>query len=419
MVSSTSTPREPSRVRMAAALVRSYFGLPAVARREWRLDSLKLARRERDAVQCVDAALDWLCSAQDCSASADGGVARHYSLVSGWAPSYPETTGYIVPTFVECARLLQRSDLRERARRMLDWLVSIQFEDGGFPGGTVGADPHVPVTFNTGQILIGLSAGVREFGGAYRNALLRAADWLEYTQDPDGCWRSHPSPFVAEAGAKVYDVHAAWGLLEAARVEPHSRYADAALANIRWAVRHQEDDGWFRECCLEDPDRPLTHTIGYTLRGLIEAYRFAKEPDLLERSTKTADALLGVMSPSGFLPGRLNRDWRGTVRWSCLTGTVQIAACWFLLYEMTGDSRYREAGVTANAYVRRTMKLYGAPGTHGGVKGCYPTFGDYGRNEYLNWACKFFIDSSLMEFRIGSEQGSWLGNQDHSSSRSA
>ena len=48
----------------------------------------------------VDAAIEWLCAAQDRSKSNDGGVARDYSLLADWASSYPETTGYIIPTFL-------------------------------------------------------------------------------------------------------------------------------------------------------------------------------------------------------------------------------------------------------------------------------------------------------------------------------
>ncbi len=127
-------------------------------------------------------------AAQDCSASKDGGVARDYSLLRGWATSYPETTGYIVPTLLEYARRKHDDAVRERARRMLDWLVSIQLPAGGFQGGRIDSVPVVPVTFNTGQILIGLAAGQSSFG-TYEEPLIRAADWLVATQDEDGCWR--------------------------------------------------------------------------------------------------------------------------------------------------------------------------------------------------------------------------------------
>jgi uncharacterized protein YyaL (SSP411 family) len=294
--------------------------------------------------------------------------------------------------------------LSRRARRMLDWLRAIQLPDGGFQAGTVDARPVVPTTFNTGQILLGLASGVQEFGDQYREPLRRAAEWLVKTQDPDGCWRKHPSPF-ADPGEKAYETHVAWGLMEAARVENSREYGEAALANVRWALQQQQENGWFAKCCLSDPTQPLTHTIGYVLRGIVEAYRFFKETSFLQASRKTADALLSVLRADGFLPGRLDPQWHGTVSWACLTGTVQIAHCWLLLFQETGDTRYREAAFVANRYVRRSMRLEGLPSVRGGIKGSFPVDGLYGTYEYLNWACKFFVDSHMLEQKVrGSTQ---------------
>src|SRR4030095_14992235 len=124
-----------------------------------------------------------------------------------------------------------------RARRMLDWLVSIQFPDGGFQGGMVGQTPRVPVVFNTGQILIGLSSGDR-IDLRYRDPRRKAADWLVAMQDPDGCWRKHPTPFAA-GGEKTYDTHVALGLLRAAKVEPARFYLETALKQVDWALTNQ------------------------------------------------------------------------------------------------------------------------------------------------------------------------------------
>ena len=140
-------------------------------------------------------------------------MARDYSLLRGWNSSYPETTGYIVPTFLDCARRSGDETLRDRARRMLDWLAATQFPEGGIVGGMIDSTPRVPVTFNTGQVLIGLAAGVRELGESYREPMNRAATWLRDTLDADGCWRRYPTPFAA-AGEKAYETHVSWGLFD-------------------------------------------------------------------------------------------------------------------------------------------------------------------------------------------------------------
>jgi hypothetical protein len=197
----------------------------------------------------------------------------------------------------------------------------------------------------------------------------------------------------------------AWGLLEAARLEPHSGYAEAAMANIAWALGNQRPNGWFESCCLSDHSKPLTHTIGYVLRGLIEGYRYSGDPGILRASRLTADALLGVIRSDGYLPGRLDHEWKGAVNWACLTGTVQIALCWFLLFGETGDTRYLEAGRAANRFVRRTVLLDAPPQIRGAVKGSFPIHGEYGHYEYLNWSTKFLIDSCLMELHAASAAG--------------
>jgi hypothetical protein len=274
-------------------------------------------------------------------------VARHFSLISGWGDSYPETTGYIIPTMLKCGRELQRDDLWQRGRRMLDWCVDIQLRTGAFQAGTVSAQPPIPTTFNTGQVVLGLAYGATAFGEAkYRDAMHRAAVWLRDTQDEDGCWRRFPTPF-AQPGEKVYETHVAWALFEAARTNSEAGYGEAGLKQVRWALTKQRENGWFSDCCLDDPVRPLTHTIGYALRGLLEAYRFSGEDVFLEAARRTGLGLLRSLEPNGRLPGRLDARWFGAVRWACLTGTVQIAHCWLMLFEFTEERPFLEAAQKA------------------------------------------------------------------------
>ena len=105
------------------------------------------------------AAIEWLVQAHD--ATPDGGISRGFSLAwhpyfggRGWQPSYPETTGYIIPTLYAAARRLGRPDLAARARRAAHWEIEIQLRTGAVRGGVVG-EPESPAVFNTGQVLLG------------------------------------------------------------------------------------------------------------------------------------------------------------------------------------------------------------------------------------------------------------------------
>lgn len=388
--------------------LRAYLKLEPAARAAARADRGGPPAADPGIDRVVREGLAWIGRAQDASASADGGVARHWSYRTGWSTSYPETTGYIVPTMLECAAALGDAELRARGRRMLDWLVAIQMPDGGFQGGMIGQTPVVSVTFNTGQILMGLAAGVRELGEAYRPAMDRAARFLVDSLDPDGCWRRHPTPF-AQPGEKAYETHVSWGLLEAARASEgaaRDAYADAALRQVAWALTKQQPNGWFASNDLEDPAAPLTHTIGYVLRGVVEAWRYARDvghPEaagLLAAARRTADGLLPQVGADGFLPGRLDRDWQGTVRWACLTGSVQIAHSLLLLFQETGEARYRDAAYRLNAYVRRTVLLDAPPSERGAVKGSFPVSGGYCTYQFPNWATKFSIDAQRLEQQV-------------------
>ncbi len=384
-------------VRAALRQVFSDLTLPRAAKMMKARDLEGLPSSAPGCAETIAAGLQWLKRAQDFSASQDGGFARDFSLVTGWAASYPETSGYIVPTLIAEADIGHDPDLRIRARRCLDWLVAIQFPEGGFQGGRIDQTPRVPVTFNTGQILLGLAAGAAHLDREkYLDPMRRAAIWLRDSQDTDGCWRKHPTPFSGP-GEKAYETHVSWGLFEAARVAPDEGFGEAGLKQVRWALTKQRANGWFDSNCLEEPEAPLTHTIGYVLRGIVEGHLWSKEPTLLEAALRTTDGLLPTIGADGHLPGRLDSDWRGAVDWVCLTGSTQIAHSFFILARLAGRADLAEKGKALNAYVRRTVALTGDADTIGGVKGSFPVHGEYGRFQYLNWACKFLIDSCREE----------------------
>ena len=111
-----------------------YLGLPTmkpiVTFSRVTYQDCRATRRLGSSSEChLLAAEAWLRRAQD--ANTDGGVSYGYSLLAGWRPSYPETSGYIATTFFRLARERDPS-YAERARRILRWLLSVQNADGSF-----------------------------------------------------------------------------------------------------------------------------------------------------------------------------------------------------------------------------------------------------------------------------------------------
>src|SRR5580692_4025207 len=94
--------------------------MPPYARAFVEQDARGILGEDRGAAACIQQTRDWLLRAQTNSATNDGGVARHFSLIDGWGASYPETTGYIVPTFIDEARVSGDQRLLVSAKRMLD-----------------------------------------------------------------------------------------------------------------------------------------------------------------------------------------------------------------------------------------------------------------------------------------------------------
>ncbi len=360
----------------------------------------------RDPQDHLRETMQWLCRAQD--ATGDGGVSRSYTLRymrahrrKGWLASYPETTGYIIPTFLAYASLTGDAGYRERAIRMARWESDVQMESGAVQGGVIGFPP-TPAIFNTGQVLFGWAAAHRETGDErFLHSAMRAADFLVEAQDADGAWRRHGSRY-ARGGVNVYDARSAWGLLEGYRATAKPEHRSAVVRNLDFVLTRQQPNGWYPDCCLDDNERPLLHTIAYTMEGLLESGVILGEPRYVDAARKAADALLALQRPDGSLAGRFDRDWRPAVTWSCLTGDAQTAIVWFRLAEVTGERRYADAAGRMTRYLGSTQNTTSSnPGVRGGIAGSQPIWQEYGAYEYLNWAAKFYADALMLELRAG------------------
>jgi hypothetical protein len=346
------------------------------------------------------AAMDWLCRAQD--VTADGGVAARYRLSIGWSASYPETTGYIIPTFFDYADLTHDETFRRRALRMADWLLSVQFKSGAFPAHDTSAERE-PRVFNTGQVMRGLWRTYQETGNEiYLEACRRAGDWLVAVQDADGAWRK----WEYHQRAHTYHTEVAWPLLRLFAVTSCARYREAAMKNLDWALSCQQPNGWFAQCGFKDDAAPYLHTIAYTINGLLESGALLQPESphqnvYVQAALLTSEALLHRYEIRRFMAGQFDRHWKGTVHYNCLTGNVQTTINWLRLYEFTQDARFLNGALKLNDFVKSTQDLQsGHPGILGGIKGSHPIWGRYIHYSYPNWAAKYFADAMIIEDRI-------------------
>lgn len=343
----------------------------------------------------LHATIDWLCRAQDIrnGRSDAGGVSAGWSFEDGWLPSYPETSGYIIETFLAAAEVLERPDLKERAGRILDWELSLQNPDGSFPG-HFGEPGSRPVIFNTGQIIHGLVEGYRRLGREEcLEAAVRAGRWMATQQDEDGCWRRS----VHNGIPHTYNTRAAWGLLRAARAAGEKDLERAARRNLDWAMTQQTESGWFRSNAFTPNAAPFTHTIAYAIRGLLESGLILEDEGIIHAALKAAEAQAAVQREDGFLAGAYDDGWTPKGRYCCLTGLAQMAIIWLRAAHACGHGELEKSAGLAIDYLKAHHHISGRGDPRdGGIAGSVPIWGAYSRFEFPNWAAKFFADALMM-----------------------
>ncbi len=342
------------------------------------------------------AAVDWLCRAQDMrDGQADaGGVSAGWSFEDGWLPGYPETTGYIIETFLAVAEYLGRPQLTARAQRMIDWELSLQGADGAFPGHFGEPGSH-PVIFNQGQIMHGLVAGYTQLERAdCLEAALAAGRWMLAQQDADGCFRK----FEHHGVPHVYNTRAVWALASVGLLANEPAFVMAAKKNLDWALTQQTPCGWFATNAFVPGRSPYTHTIAYAIRGLLEGAVLLGEERYLDAALRAARGLARCQRSDGWLASTYDDGWTPTAGYACVTGIAQMALCWMRLAQITGDASLRDPAQRAIAYVKHTQRVQSGPDElRGAVPGSAPIWGAYSRFEFPNWAAKFFADALLMD----------------------
>lgn len=371
--------------------------------------------------EAIEWGLRWLMLTQD--VTADHGSSAYFNVrTQSWARSYPETTGYIVVTFLEAFETISGmailDELPFRCRQMIDWLLPLQLASGGFPGDNVGSRVKKENLFNTGQILNGLlaySAFIQKTAGAAAEDRLtsdralkaaeRAADWMASTQSKDGTWTE---PHIYDLNCRTYYSRAVWPLATAATVRSFPRaeaYRRAATAFGRWVCDQQNGSGWIEKASFlksnKEKEFNTLHTIAYTIEGLLEMGVTLGESRFVEAAKRAAEGLLRRLEIDGKLAGEFGENWKPAANYTCLTGVGQMGRVWGRLYELTGDLRFFNGLLKVNDSLRFVQTpVNKRTETHGGFPGSLPIYERYQPNQWPNWATKFILDSYLIENRV-------------------
>lgn len=343
--------------------------------------------------KALEQAIGWLLHSQQ--QMEDDGFGTYY-LCSGYTSSYPETSGYIVPTLLKYGETHHRPDAILAAQKALDWLLSIQKEAGGWQSGYVHQGREA-VVFNTGQVIRGFTAGYLHFKDEkYANAALRAADWIKSVQREDGAFSKH----VYLNQARVYDTYVVAPMLELDAALGTQYYTQTAINQAEWVLKNQFENGWFSECdnTVKHNERPIIHTIAYTTDGLLDVGRILGAEKYIRAAEKPAKVLRNIFLSRGILHGRYDKNWSGSEAF-ITTGGAQLAIIWHKLFQILGEELYREAAEKMNnLLVALQQRAVHEPlTTRGALFGSYPMWGRYEAFACPNWATKYFADSLLNE----------------------
>src|SRR6266513_2836347 len=295
---------------------------------------------QRDPVH-LEAAVSWLMKSID---KVDGnGSSKAYRILNGWMRPYPETSGYIIETLLNLQDRYGDGKFFQAASKIGDWAISIQLEHGGFVGREIGV-LNRPVIFNTGMVLLGLNALFdRTREKKYLDAGIRAGQFLVGCLDENGCF-----------------------------VHNHFRKGQKAL----------------------------THSIGYVMRGILEAYLLLGEKRYLDCLKKTADKLVAIYGIRRRLVSELDENWKEACSHLCLTGYAQIALNLLKLFKITKEERYLNTALHLIDDVKLQQPLNRRSEYFGGIKGSFPVYGRYAPLQFPNWAAKFFIDALLLKIEV-------------------
>lgn len=317
--------------------------------------------------------------------------------LSGWSKPYPETTGYIIKTFDDLIFDFGYTHLESHSETMAQWLLSIQMNDGAFPGGLYDEKKSSSKSiFNTAQIIIGLCSRYKRTNNVvYLNSAKKAANWIIKSINTEGAFAKY---HYVENFSPSYYTRVCWPLLEVYDLTKDTNISTFASNALEYIAKKQLKNSFIKDSGFKPESHAFLHTIAYTIRGFLESYLITKNELHLNIAIELAEKLLLKFERKKYLAGAYFENFNEHNSYRCLTGESQIAIIWFKLYKITNDLRYLNAGIKLLDMVSNDLVgSYNILFTSGGHTGSKPFYGKYIAFRQPNWASKFYLDAIMQE----------------------
>lgn len=258
--------------------------------------------------------------------------------------SYPEVTGYLIPTLLDSGKY-------NLAEQYSEFLCHVQQSNGAF----LGPDGKEYI-FDTGQVLRGLLKASKRCESFFPFAL-KTAEYIFNYIEKDG---KIPTIYGREIPEYV-NIFILPALVEAGQMFNKPEYIEKAQKSINYYKN------------IPDVINPayLTHFLAYIIDGFIEM----GEQEFVRACV---EKIFASQNPDGAILAYPN------VKWICSPGVAQFAVIWYKL------GMYDKA----NKALDYLCKIQNSSG---GFYGSYGKGANYFPDEEISWAVKFFLDAELLK----------------------
>jgi len=314
------------------------------------------------------------------------GSSTYSNVFGNFSSPYLETTGYLIPTLIEATDYFSDIRYSDIAYRQISFFKKYQNPNGSF---YQSIDNPEPIVFDSSQILLGLCKLYESKQSEALQAMISGCTlWLYALLDSNGAFTNynygnHTSPSYY---SRIY-----WPMLLGKKIIGDNE-VDKIITGLDRVTGSQHENYSFPNWSFDENESALTHTIAYTLRGLLECGQLLKSDDITKSAQNTIHKIAQLIIRKGAVSATYDYDWQSKDNYTCAAGNAQLAIL-MLRSELSVELKNRALRILLKPLLDRQKK---SGANKGAISSSIPIWGKYQRFKYTNWTQKFFADALYM-----------------------